>query len=395
MHARTFRSSLRIALPAALAACSFAVRAADRPLPAYLDPTLDQPISARALLGGGGDAPAKAKRFSIGVNLGLKADMANLGATIAQDGTVDLADTTVASAFYSTDKLVMGDRDNLAIWYNSDTTDSDFKLLGADPTLGGPLLGADIGVSVQYELDEILSIPLYVKTGFNYVTRFSGGVQERQLGTVLSDLTAPDGAAPELAVPFALKGYFPEDFDGGVLKSSFDAAWFEIPVSLGFKIPVKDQSFFYGWIGASYFSGGFDVHLQMDKQYVNAVTTHVDTTLDPTEMVTPGVDQSTEEGLDEVVQFRAGTIGLNYGVGGQVDLGYGLVWYIELNSSGAAKTVYSNDLSPRGQEVLTRLSSETLGAVGGASNDYWFKRLAFPVVMGGGSLRTGLRFYLF
>lgn len=396
MNSRQLRTFVRIFVPATLAAITLTARAADRPLPAYLDPTLDQPISARSLLGGGGgEAGEKTKRFSIGVNLGLKADMANLGVTIAQDGTVDLEETTVASTFYSTDTLVVGDRDNLAIWRNSDLTESDFTILGAEPTLGGALLGTDIGVQVQYELDDILSLPIYVKTGFNYVTSFSGGAQQRQLGNVLGNLTSPTGAAPTLAIPLAMAGYDPEDFDGGVLTTTFNAGWFEIPLSLGFKVPVKDQSFFYGWIGASYFSGGFDVRLQLNEQYVNAVTTHIDTSLAPADMVTPGVDQSTEQGLDEVVQFRASTIGLNYGLGGQVDLGFGLVWYVELNASGAAKTVESNLLSDRGQEVLTRLSSSTLGAVGGASNDYWFKRLAFPVVMGGGSLRTGLRFYIF
>ncbi|MDF1562179.1 MAG: hypothetical protein P1V51_04000 [Deltaproteobacteria bacterium] len=396
MRSTHLRSIVHAVLVAAVAALSLPALAAERPLPAYLDPTLDQPISARALLGGGGgDAGDKAKRFSIGLNIGLKADMANLGEAIAQDGTVDLAGSTMASTFYSTDTLVVGDRDSLAIWHNSNNTGSDFTILGAEPTLGGPLLGADLGLSAQYEFDDILGVPVYFKTGFNYVTSFSGGVQRRQLGNVLTNLTAPDGAAPTLAIPLAMAGYDPDDFDGGTLDTAFTAGWYEIPFSLGFKVPVKKQSFFYGWIGASYFSGGFDVHLQLDEQYVNAVTTHVDTEqANPADMVTPGAAWSAE-GLDEVVSFRASTFGLNYGLGGQIDLGFGLVWYAELNSSGAAKTVYSNDLSDHAAETLTRLSSSTLGAVGEASGDWWFKRLAFPVVMGGGSLRTGLRYYIF
>ncbi|MBW2256642.1 MAG: hypothetical protein JRI25_18880, partial [Deltaproteobacteria bacterium] len=69
------------------------------------------------------------KRFSISVNVGVRADMAGLGSTILQDGTVDTADTTLANAVYGTDKALMSDRSNLAIWHNSDNGDETFRML--------------------------------------------------------------------------------------------------------------------------------------------------------------------------------------------------------------------------------------------------------------------------
>src|SRR5690606_37593488 len=90
------------------------------------------------------DAP---KRLSVDVSFGLRPDMAALGSTIAQDGTIDVADTSMASLVYSTGKALMSDRNNMAIYHNSRSTNSSFQLLGEEPEVGGALLGMDFGAS--------------------------------------------------------------------------------------------------------------------------------------------------------------------------------------------------------------------------------------------------------
>src|SRR5690606_3264899 len=58
------------------------------------------------------------KRLSVDISFGVRPDMASLGNTIAQDGTIDTADSTMASLVYSTGKALMSDRNNMAIWHN-------------------------------------------------------------------------------------------------------------------------------------------------------------------------------------------------------------------------------------------------------------------------------------
>lgn len=322
------------------------------------------------------DAP---KRLSVDVSFGLRPDMAALGSTIAQDGTIDVADTSMANLVYSTDKALMSDRNNMAIWHNSRSTNSSFKLLGEEPEVGGALLGLDIGASVRYELDDIIGFPLFVKAGFNYLTSVSGGHQERVLG---------DAAAtnPQIAALLAANGEDPGDYIGGRMINEYSASWFEVPITVGFKVPLgQEQSFAYAGVGVSMFRGGFTVDLDVDENYANALATHVDTDALTVTNLSPGA-------VEDSVDFQIGGLGVNYMLGAQAAVGKtGAVVFVELNSSGAAKTVYSSGLKTETRQLLTAASSQALYS----EDDQWFKRLAFPVVAGGGTVRAGLRYYFY
>lgn len=324
-------------------------------------------------------AQEEPKRFSLAISTGLRPDMASLGATITQDGTVDTGETTMANLVYSTDKALMSDRNNLAIWHNSKNTNSPFRLLGEEPVLGGPMLGIEIGAKATYELDDVIDFPLYVQLGFHYATRMSGGHQERVLGDAAA-------ANPQLAALLQANGEDPADYVGGRMITDYDASWFEIPINLGIKVPIttRDYTFAYGQLGVSFFQGGFSVGIDADEAYTNVLATHVDTEALTVNNLSPGAVQDT-------IDFRIGSMGVNYGVGVQTGVSSGLAIFLELNSSGTAKTVYSSELAPETRQLLTATSSETLAE----SDDQWFKRLAFPVVAGGATVRTGLRYYFF
>jgi hypothetical protein len=320
------------------------------------------------------DAP---KRLSVDVSFGLRPDMAALGSTIAQDGTIDVADTSMANLVYSTDKALMSDRNNIALYHNSQNTNSSFRLMGEEPVQGGALLGMDFGASVRYELDDVIGFPLFVKAGFNYITSVSGGHQERQLG---------DAAAqnPDIAGLLQANGEDPNNYINGRMVNEYSASWIEVPVTVGFKVPLgQEQSFAYAGFGVSMFRGGFSVELDIDQNYANALATHIDTEALTVTNLSPGAVQ-------DKVDFQIGGVGLNYMLGAQSAVGKtGAVVFLELNSSGSAKTVYSSGLKAETRQLLTAASSQALYS----QDPEWFKRLAFPVVAGGGTVRVGLRYY--
>ena len=325
----------------------------------------------------------KPRGFSLGFSTGLLPDMAALGNTITMDGTIDTAESTLANLGYSTDKALMSDQDNATIWHNSQHTASAFQMLGEEPQLGGPMLGLELGTTLQYEFDQIPTknpdrpkVPLFLRTGFNVAFRVSGGQQSRTLGDIST-------RSPDLSNLLAANGMDPADF-GGTMESNYDASWFEVPISLGVKVPVFDHAFAYGYVGISIFRGGFSVAIDVDERYANALNTHVDTGALTATNYSPGAVQ------DEIQMTMAG-VGLNWGLGAQAKIAKNLGLYIELNSSGAAKTVYSSELKSETRKLLTAASSESLAQ----EDPEWFKRIAYPVVAKGASVRVGVRIYMF
>ena len=326
-------------------------------------------------------AEDKVKRLSISLSAGVRPDMASLGDTIVQDGTVDTSDSTIANLLYNTDKALMSDRNNMVLWYNTQNTDSTFLMLGEDPVTGGALLGMEFGGDVRYELDDVINFPLFIEAGFYYTTSISGGHQERVLGDA-----AAENEDLQLLLP--LNGMSGDDFVGGKMVTDYAASWYEIPVSLGVKVPVKrDYSFAYGSVGFSYFNGGFEVGMDIDEKYANALATHV-TDLDE---AIPTVTNLSPGAVVDTITFSNSGIGLNYGLGVQVGMKNGTAFFVEYNGSGTSGTVYSSKFKKETAELLTATSSKTL-----AENDAdWFKKLAFPVVTTGATARVGIRYYAF
>jgi len=329
-------------------------------------------LSAPALAG---DGP---KRLSIDFTGGIRPDMAGLGSTISQDGTLDTADSTIANTLYNTDKALMSDQSNATIWANSDRTDSIFKMMGAEPMLGGSMLGVELGSRIRYELDDLVKFPLFIQSGVHFSQRISGGYQERTLGDIAE--------ADDLMLLFAINQLDPADYSGGTMINQYDASWMEVPVTLGIKVPLKKRpySFAYGSFGASYFSGGFSVEMDVDEVYANVLATHLDVDALTITNYSPGA-------VSDTIAFNMTGIGLNYGLGVQAGTKSGVAFFAELNSSGAAKTVYGTNMKTETKQLLTALSSEALAQ----SDPEWFDTLAFPVLATGATFRTGVRVYFF
>jgi hypothetical protein len=325
------------------------------------------------------DEDGKAKRFSIGISTGIRPDMAGLGSTIVQDGTVDTADSTFANVAYSTSKFLMSDRDNMTLGNNSAGTDSVFNVQTDNPTVGGSMLGLELGGDLRYEFDDLINWPLFLKAGVYHTGKMSGGEQSRTLG----DLAEQSETVAAIA---ALNGLDPADYSGGTMATTWNASWWEIPISLGIKVPVKPHWFVYGSAGVSIFKGGFDITVDIDENYANVLGTHVDA-----EALTV-TDLSPDGSVQDTIEFRTGAVGLNYGVGTQVNIKKTFAVFFELNSSGAAKTIYnSNEMKSESKQLFTALSSQSLAE----SDPEWFDKLAYPVLMQGASARIGFRAYLF
>jgi hypothetical protein len=320
----------------------------------------------------------KPKRFSISFSGGIRPDMAQLGSTIAQDGSIDVAETSFANLAYSTNKALMSDRDNMTLAQNSKQTDSVFNVLDSYKE-GGSLLGAEFGGDLRYEFDDLIDWPLFLKTGFYYTTRVSGGEQSRTFG----DLAEQSQTVRDLA---AINGLDPEDYSGGTMKTNWNARWWEIPISIGAKVHIKPHTFAYGYAGISIFKGGFDVGIDVDDTYSRILGTHVDTS----QAIPPATDLS-PGAVKDTIQFRTTALGLNYGLGAQIGIGRTWAVFLELNASGAAKTVYAQKYSEGSKKLLTTVSSQSLAE----SDETWFQTLAYPVVMQGASGRLGVRAYLF
>lgn len=322
----------------------------------------------------------KVKRFSFGVNVGLKGNQASLGDTITKDGTIDTASSTVANTFYNTKQAIMSDRNNSILKYNSGNTGAAYNMLSAY-TEGGALTGIDFGAQGQYDLDDIINLPLFVRAAFNYQLTLAGGSQSRTLGDVSS-------ANPTANALLTANGLTPADYAGGTMTTKFSSSSMEIPLSIGWNARVSDKTKVYVGVGASYFNGGWDVKIGMDEKYANTLATHVNTT----SLTATNYWKNAGGGsIDETITFRVSGIGVNYFMGIEQMLTESLSAFAEIYASGMAKLSYSSELSTKGQKLFTALSSESLYK----DDSQWFKRLAFPVVLGGASIKVGVKYYLF
>ena len=186
---------------------------------------------------------AKPTRFSLGLGVGIRPDMAQLGTTIVQDGTVDVSDSSLAG-YYSTDKFLMSDRNNMTLQANSEGTSSIFNMQ-SDYQAGGSMLGLEKGGDLRYELDDVIKFPLFISAGFYHTGKLSGGEQSRTMGDVVPNL-------PDLYINVIenITGNSAEDYAGGTMKTTWNASWWEIPISLGMKVPIKPHWYVYGKAGS-------------------------------------------------------------------------------------------------------------------------------------------------
>lgn len=321
--------------------------------------------------------PKRPDKLSIGLYSGFRPDMAALGATLVKDGVVELSPSNALRAFGGTKYFLMSDKDDDIAYYGSATTASPWKFL-KERKSSGPLTGLTLGLDVRYELHE-QGLPLYVRAGFDYTFRVLGGTHERVLGGAM-DYATPFGAAMREATGGT---------EGGRLTTRANSSWVEIPVSVGFALPLRGGHKIYAGVGASYFNGNFSIEFDADEKYMAAASTFTD----GTRILGP----LSRRAIKTRVQFDYASVGPNFTIGAEARLADRSAVFLEFAGSGVSGTVYSNDLGPEGSEALTILNSGVAGngvVLPHKDDPKLFKRFAFPVVLGGAYFRFGYRFYV-
>ena len=183
----------------------------------------------------------------------------------------------------------------------------------------------------------------------------------------------------------AANGISGDPYNGGTLTNEFNASWMEIPVALGFRVSIKKGTEVYAGAGISWFSGGLSLQINADEKYVDALTTHADIS------TLTIIQYATDVGaISDRVDFKAAGLGINYFLGLAQYIDAGVSIFMELYASGTAKTVYSTAFSEDLSKAFTAASSDSLAA----QDPQWFKRVAFPIVMRGGQVKIGARYYL-
>jgi hypothetical protein len=314
--------------------------------------------------------------LSFGFSTGLRTNMALLGDTIAKDGTMELGSGTALRALGGTKNIFQSDKDDAVLVHNSQSTNSPYKFLESS-TNGGALMGITLGGEVKLELAKLLHLPLFVRTGAEYTFRVSGGQHERVLGSAIENAT-PLGAA----VRDATGGV-----TGGTMSYAFDAHWLEVPLTIGLSVPIEGGHKVYGGFGPSYYRGGWSVQVDMDERYVRAATT----LLDGNTVYGPLVKSA----IHDTVSFSWAGLGFNYVLGLEARVDDRNSLFFEYAATGGADTRFSSQPSPDVQRFLTAVNSGVTGGVilPASQDDRFLKRIAYPVVLGGGFFRIGYRFY--
>ena len=299
--------------------------------------------------------------------------MAGLGTTLTQSGDLPLAETTVASAVYSTDELLVSDQDNLTLWASSQRTDSLFAVLSEEPGESGPMPGLELGGRVRLEPADRA---LFVQTGVHYSQRIAGGTQERTLGDIAT-------SSAQLSAVLTASGLDPADYVFGHLTTTLDARQLEIPLSVGLRSqPRRGLSQIYGSAGLSVVHGGYQLTIDADERYANALATHLDAETDTATSYSPGA-------VSETLDFSITAVGLCYGLGLQVSTSDRLAWFIELNSTAATRTATA-PLSASASQLLSAAQS----ARQTAQDPEWFSAISRSVTLTGAAVRVGARRYV-
>lgn len=314
------------------------------------------------------------RRFSVALSAGAIPDMAGLGASIAQDGSLPVGPTSLGQ-LYSTDHLLMSDQQNQTLWHSSSQSTSVFRLMSEAPQLGGPLLGGELGGRLRLE-SAADRLPGFVELGAFFSTRISGGQQARTLGSLAQD-------SAQLAAILKASGESASDYVSGHLSSEHDAAWIEIPLSVGLKTPdLWARSFVYGSLGVSYMRGGYVLSIDADERYSNVLASHLDADTLTITNHSPGA-------VSEQISFAVQGLGLNYGLGVQTGLGEHAAVFADLNRSGLTRVALGSGLSPAGQQLLSAMTDPALTE----DDATWFQGVARSISLNGASIRIGLRRY--
>lgn len=320
------------------------------------------------------------KRFSIGLSLGLRPDMNQLGGAIQKDGVQDngVTNANVASTYYQQSKLLMSDKDNAQSKALSQSTGGPGQTV-KDYQEGGSLTGIEGMIHIKYDLDDMIKIPLFVRTGFAYGLKLIGGSQSRTLG----DRAAKDPSMAGLIASTPQLAGQTDPWGGGVMTTKYSSYYMEIPVSIGYNLRFDKHVVYFG-VGASYFNGGYNIEVALDSKYASAMGAY--------NLGTSSYVNYSSGALTETLKFAYAGIGLHYFLGAETEIMNNMNLFFELNASGTAGVALSDRLSSAGAKLLTPATGGTSAA--NADPEY-SKRLGQPVVLTGASVRVGVRYAVF
>lgn len=320
----------------------------------------------------------KFRELAIGVTLGVVADMSQLGSAITNDGVVDLNPDSLASSTGIT-KLLIQDRDMALQHYSSEGTNTGPLQIIDDYETGGPLIGLDTGIYAMYDFNERFRLPFFVRVGFDYAFKVTGGEQMLRLGPGPDQFAFADNS-------FA---YPDHGFEGGTLETSWSSEWMEVPVTIGIIIPVMDRGKIYGGLGVSWFSGGFSINVKADKKYTAYVTSFSENDYDFTKAEL--TDLMVSENINETIEFKTQGISFNMLLGFETFITNNVAATVEYWKSATMQTVYAeSEFSDTAKRVMTMA---TAGPEAADKDPEYIERFAYPVVIGTEMLKFGVKYY--
>jgi hypothetical protein len=319
---------------------------------------------------GGGTEGERGRRqsLSLGFSAAIAADLCAVGAAIIDVGVADLNKQGLPYQA-SVTKLLMSDKDMALLKYASYGTNAGPLQLVQDFQAGGPLVGVDFGFYAMYDFLEWLNLPLFVRFGFDYVSKISGGEQYLILGSGVDQIASASGY-PNI----------PGGYGGARCDTTWGAGWMEVPFSFGVIWEFADVAKVYAGLGMSWFKGGFSVDVKMNPQYTAFLTSFKD-----------NADRMVVEPVNEHIAFTTYGFTLNMFIGMEVFVWKDVAVTAEYWASGMAKTVYAEtEFSDTAQRAMTMCLA---GPAAASQDDRFIERFAYPVVLGGTMVKFGAKYY--
>ncbi len=309
------------------------------------------------------------KIFSIGTSFGIIADMGQAGSTISASGSMPINSAALPSLVGIT-KVIMSSTELATIWHSSQQTNAVPLQTLSNFKGGGALVGADFGINGMFDFIPF-GIPLYIRLGFDFAKSITGGQNKWTLGP------GPDLAAAASLYPIPDGG-----FEGGQMKVQFDSLYFDGQLSFGAIWGVPGKGKVYAGLGLSYMYGNLSFLIDSDARYT-AFLTSIDK--HPELMI--------NEAIKEDVKFVTHGISGNMELGTEVTVWGPLSFFAEYYASGAMLLEYAKEeFSDNGKKVFTAV----LGGPQAAGFDsQYMERLATPVVLGGTTVKLGLKVYVY
>ena len=227
--------------------------------------------------------------LSVGIGIGLKPDLNNLGGTIMDDG-LDGSESHIIWG-----KAIVDEKTLLVL---------DDKGVIEDLETNGAMSGLDFALKVRYDfLDKF-----FVSTGFNYTMKIMGGESSWKYGAATAQFAVNAGiSVPNNATIVGKEG-----------KQEFKSSAWGIPLLVGINVAAMDGKVnFYGGLGVNLSAGKWSVEITTPD-----IAFGIDLTTDSVEkvefnymgiapMYAIGVSAAIVEGIEVFIEWET-VLGVGY-----------------------------------------------------------------------------------